>query len=61
MAAKAQRKVEEPIAEEPVKVEYPHAREIFDMTFATDEPGLYVGVRKGMALGTIEFYPKKVE
>lgn len=46
--------------EEPVQ-KYPHMSELFEMTFSTDNPDQFVGVRRGLKFGTIEFYPKQAE
>ena len=42
--------------EEKVEVVLPHISEIFSMKFMTDN-GDIVGIRRGMKLGSIEFYP----
>lgn len=62
MATKSRKtEVEEPTpVEEPVQ-KYPHMNELFEMTFATDNPDQFVGIRRGIVLGTIEFYPKQAE
>ena len=44
--------------EEKVEVVLPHISEIFSMKFRTDN-GDIVGIRRGMKLGSIEFYPVK--
>ena len=41
--------------EEKVEVVLPHISEIFSMKFRTDN-GDIVGIRRGMKLGSIEFY-----
>lgn len=46
--------------EEKVEVVLPHISEIFSMKFRTDN-GDIVGIRRGMKLGSIEFYPVKNE
>ena len=46
--------------EEKVEVVLPHIDEIFSMKFITDN-GDIVGIRRGMKLGSIEFYPVQNE
>ena len=46
--------------EEKVEVVLPHISEIFSMKFRTDN-GDIVGIRRGMKLGSIEFYPVQNE
>ena len=46
--------------EEKVEIVLPHINEIFSMKFITDK-GDIVGIRRGMKLGSIEFYPVKNE
>ncbi len=57
MATKKEEKTTDKTEEKP---QYRHVNELFLMTFVTDKPGEYVGLRHGIQAGTIEFYPKKV-